>query len=247
MKIYVDDLNVVEKISKENAVSIISQNKRLLKVHAPQTQTAFENIAVKTEEIKMKVNQSKTQMLCISASLHEDTTAYIRPRVMNAIKETASEESLKIVGFHFNSRPTVNYHVNKMCVKFRSCLWSLSKLKTAGMPQNDLLIIYKSVLRPVLEFACVTYGPMLTNELSSEIEKLQLKVMNIVYCATVSYSTVLSETNIEVLSERRNERILNFARKTLNNSRFAPRWFPKNNPHDHFTRNKNICRRTSQN
>ena len=43
------------------------------------------------------------------------------------------------------------------------------------MKIDDLLYIYKTVLRPIIEYALPKYGPMLSNELSNEIERLQLQ------------------------------------------------------------------------
>lgn len=150
--------------------------------------------------------------------------------------ETNSSDHLKIVGFNFNSAPSVSHHVRTVCKKFRAALWSLRELRDAGMNQEDLIYIYSTVLRPVIEFACVTYGPMLTNDLSLEIERLQLRAAKIAYGPYVSYSTVLRETDLDTLESRRNTRIRRFAEKTLSNPRFASRWFPLSQKHQHDTR-----------
>lgn len=240
MKVYIDDVNVVEKVSKVNAVSLISQKKRILKVHAQETDRFFENVSTTADSIKMRVNQAKTNILCMSASVHDEVLAYIRPCIKGLTTESVSGPTLKIVGFNFNSSPTVKHHITIMCNKFRSKLWSLRKLKRNGMAQSDLIFIYKSVLRPILEFCCVTYGPMLTAELSSQIERLQLRVMKVIYGMRVSYRTVLEMTSLETLQQRRNTRLRNFAIKTSRNPRFAERWFPKNPPPVHHTRNPKI-------
>ena len=236
IKVYIDDLNSIEKINQMNAISLISANKRELKVHSPMIERLFENISERADEIKMRVNQDKTQVLCIHASIHDNVTCYIRPLVKGNRKETVSGTSLKIVGFSFDGNPSVNFHVRLMCLKFRSKLWSLRQLKRSGMGQLDLLCVYKSVLRPVIEFACVTYGPMLTREMSEEIEKLQLRVMKIIYGVTVSYGTVLRETELETLEARRWERIRKFAIKAQKNEKYSAKWFPKARDHQYNTR-----------
>ena len=240
VKVYIDDMNAVEKISQENATSEISQRKRILKIHAPKLQVFLERVSERASEIGMVVNQKKTQVLCISASIHDECKAYIRPTISETCTETISGGSLKIIGFHFNTKPTVGFHVEIMCQKFRCKLWSLRQLKKSGMGQVDLLVVYKTILRPVLEYACVTYGPMLTEEMNKNIEKLQLRVMKIIYGRTVSYNTVLEMTSLEILRERREKKLLRFAQKTLANERFASKWFPKANVHNYFTRNPKI-------
>ena len=228
VKVYVDDLNVLEKACQENAISHITTNKRQLKVHAPKIEKYFEGVFVKAEEMQMKVNQKKTQLLAISASINDQVKAYIKPDVRGQRSETLSGESLKIVGYTFGNKPSVGPHVQLMCNKFRSKLWGFGKLKSAGMSQEDLLLTYKSVLRPIIEFASPTYGPMLTEEMSTNIEQLQLRAMKIVYGNCVSYRTVLNMTNVELLSTRREKAIERFAVKTSLNPRFSNRWFPLN-------------------
>ena len=226
-KVYVDDMNSIEKCNRENAISVTTEKKRLQKVHSPLTQALFEKISEKAAEILMKVNQDKTKIVCLSSAVHDQVTSYIRPVVNGEVKETCSTESLKIVGFNFNTSPTVNYHISLMCSRFRSKLWGLRRFKKAGVCSADLLLMYKSILRPIVEFACVTYGPMLTRELSDEIERLQLRATKIIYGRCVSYNTVLTETNLQSLEQRRKERIRKFAEKTVRNSRYSSRWFPR--------------------
>ena len=98
----------------------------------------------------MRVNQKKTQILCVSAAINDDVSAYIRPRVGGEMIETISSESLKIVGFTFSNKPTVNLHIQLMCNKFRRKLWGFQKLRASGTSQGDLLTVYTSVLRPTL-------------------------------------------------------------------------------------------------
>ena len=80
---------------------------------------------------------------------------------------------LKILGFWFDTRPGVELHVEKMEEKLRKRLWTLRHLSRADMPQSDLLFLYKSVIRPVLDFAAVAYHTMLTAGQTYRLEQLQ--------------------------------------------------------------------------
>lgn len=235
IKVYIDDRNSIEKIKQINSISIISEGKRDLKVHSPKTETFFKLIYKKAEEIKMLVNQKKTQMLCISAST-DTVVSYMRPNINGVISEICCKNSLKIVGFYFDNRPTVNCHLNMMCTKFRAKLGSMRVLKKAGLGRSDLIKIYQCTIRPVVEFAAATYGPMLTQELGQMIESLQLRVMKIIYGNNVSYRSVIENTDIETLESRRDDMVQKFAIKTSTNERFNNRWFPKNHVNNHLTR-----------
>ena len=235
LKVYIDDMNSVEKISNVNAVSTITTSARDLLVHSPGTEDFFVNVAEKAEDIGMIVNQEKTQILCISSST-DQVSSYIRPTVKGETKETRSGKELKILGFWFGNKPNVSLHVKKTCEKFRSNLWALRKLRRTPMKSSELLNIYCTVHRPVIEFASPTYGPMLTSTMSQEIEGLQMRVMRIIYGPTVSYAEALRFSGTETLMKRRSDRLEKFARKNYNNPMFRERWFPAAEDTEHNTR-----------
>ena len=60
-------------------------------------------------------------------------------------------------------------------MNYNSKLWALRFVKQAGLKQDDLLLIYKSTLRPTLDFASVTFHSFLTAEQSLNIERLQAR------------------------------------------------------------------------
>ena len=236
LKIYIDDMNSIEKVSLSNAVSEITTSKRRLLVHSPQTQGFFENISGVASEIGMRVNQKKMQILCISAS-NDIVQSYIRPTTGNTTTETTSTDELKILGFWFGRKPNVALHVDKLCEGFRKHLWSLRHLRRYGMKSDDLANIYQTTLRPIIEFANVVYGPLLTTEQSGQIEGLQLRVLKIVYGTTVSYEAAMEFSRMDRLSDRRATRITKFAQKSYNNNVWKQRWFPPAPTSDYNIRN----------
>lgn len=63
------------------------------------------------------------------------------------------ESQLKTLGFRFSEKPMINLHVETMIEKFRARFWGMRKQKRTGMMQTELVTVYFSVLRPLLEFA----------------------------------------------------------------------------------------------
>ena len=55
----------------------------------------------------------------------------------------------------------------------------LYQLKRAGIRQTDLVNVYVSVVRPVLEYACPVWHTNLTKYLSDNIEMIQKKSIEI--------------------------------------------------------------------
>ena len=156
---YIDDLNVIEKIRHSDAVANFSVHKQVTHAHAPQSESFFKQISVRAAELKMRVNEGKTQVLCISSSKSSTVKSYI-----DGESRVGSGDELKILGFWFGTAPGVGLHIDKTEKKFRQRLWSLRHLKRAGMSTADLIFIYLTILRPVLDFAAPAYHSMLTKE-----------------------------------------------------------------------------------
>ena len=233
VKIYVDDLNNVEKIRHEGSVSVITEGKQVLLVHAEKSEENFSKIKDRAQEMNMMVNAEKTQLLCISANPYSEVKSYIR----HENKELKSVDELKILGFWFGNKPTVEIHVQKMCSKFRSKLWTLRKLKKAGMSTEDLLKVYTTVIRAVADFATPTYHSLLNSTQTNQIEQLQRRALKIIYGHEVPYKDSLETSGIPKLHDRRETLVKNFAIKAANSNRFSDGWFPRKPNTNHNTRN----------
>ncbi len=57
----------------------------------------------------------------------------------------------------------------------------LYQLKGAGVAQRDLLKIYLSVIRPVLEYVCPAWSTCLPNYLSDSMEMVQKRALMCIY------------------------------------------------------------------
>lgn len=106
----------------------------------------------------MKINPTKTKLLCISPATTADVSSYIQYEG----EEIKSVPELKVLGFRLGSRLTVELHIDKTMQKLRMRLWSLRTLKFSGMEPEDLVFVYKSIIRPILNYAVLTYNSLLT-------------------------------------------------------------------------------------
>ena len=61
--VYIDDYNTVEKILVKNSPLHITQAKQKILVHAPKTEKRFVRLCSKADEIGMRINKKKTQLL----------------------------------------------------------------------------------------------------------------------------------------------------------------------------------------
>ena len=80
-------------------------------------------------------------------------------------------------------------------------MWHIRNIKRSHFTPDDQLQLYKSLLRPVLDFACVAYHSLLTKGQEIELERLQKRVLKICckhlfYCVnklTIQYNTIHSD------------------------------------------------------
>ena len=74
----------------------------------------------------MKVNTSKTGMICISDSLNSRTAAFI---LYSEGQKIDSGDSLKVLGWHFLQRPTADAQIEVLKKQFWVGYWVLRHLK----------------------------------------------------------------------------------------------------------------------
>ena len=169
----------------------------------------------------MKINQKKTQLLCVHDNKFNRITSYIRTDG----NEIVSGNSLKILGFNFNSCPTATHHVSGVIEKFYGKLWTLRFLKRSGMPCDELLAIFKNVIRPSVEYSSIIYHSLIPDYISDRLESVQKQAMKIIYGHNIDYAGLVDNSVIEPLNKRRIDNAVRFALKAAASPRFGPVWF----------------------
>lgn len=182
----------------------------------------------------MKVNEGKTQLLCVSANKALQVSSHIEADG----KIIESDRSMKFLGFVLESGAGMGEHVTHLTKKAMLRSWSLVHLKNAGIKEADLISIYKSLIRPIIEYGCQLYHHQLTVAQSQKIEGLQRKAMRTIWGPGTSYREALLKSDLPRLEERREEIFRRFAIKTLGNPRYA-HWFPKSETVEHNLRRRN--------
>ena len=216
---YVDDLTVAQHHHLPAAVSTYSTNKIKKEIHANECKEIFETIKENASRIGMKVNHAKTQLLCMSSY---DTTSLIS----SGDNQIDSQNTMKILGYVLDNRGGAVAHISDLYKRVGRRSWTLIHLRRAGVEKEKLVIIYTSLIRPIIEYALQMYHHLLSNEQSEKIESLQRNALKIILRPWVSYREALQRTGIRRLSDRRTDICVKFAKKTLANPRYA-HWFPQ--------------------
>ena len=108
---------------------------------------------------------------------------------------------VKVLGVTISSDLSWNAHVDGIVSKSRKRVFLIYQLKRAGIGQCDLVRIYISVIRPVVEYACPAWHTNLPIYLSDNIELIQKLCMKTIFPGC-SYDDILEMTNLPTCTAR---------------------------------------------
>ena len=140
-----------------------------------QIQESVDLVGIWTNQNDMRLNSEKCKEMSIDFSRNYSLTSGIQSVT---IGENILEwvEHAKMLGIAISDNLTWSKHVDDIVSKAGKRVCMLYQLKRAGISQNDLVKMYASVIRPVLEYTCPVWSTSLPNYLSDEIEMIQKRV-----------------------------------------------------------------------
>ena len=112
--------------------------------------------------------------------------------------------SFKLLGVVISLDVTWEAHVSYILSKTSRRIYCILNLRKADVPTHDIVYIYCSVIRSVLEYACFVWHPGLTSKLSKDIERAQKRCLRIIF-PQLSYSEALDKSGLNRLDTRREE------------------------------------------
>ena len=96
------------------------------------------------------------------------------------------------------------------------------------MPGKDLIKLYCSLVRLILEYGSVTYHYLITKAQQNSLENVQKRCLKCIFGHNFLYAELLSKLGLSTLKDCRKVAVLKFAKKTANNLVYCL-WFIKNN------------------
>ena len=142
----------------------------------------------------MRINTTKTKemVICFRRSrTFVDSLPYIYMHG-NYIERVSQA---KVLGVTISSDLSWNAHVDDIISKARKRAYMIYQLKRAGINQNDLIRIYASVIRPVVEYACPVWHTNLPKYLSDNIEIIQKRCLKTIFPG-FQYENILQMVNL---------------------------------------------------
>jgi hypothetical protein len=245
---YIDDLSVLQLILfsgllveynfLEHVASDIGIGQKFLPPSSYNSQDIINHIAKWTDTNRMKLNEAKCSYMVFSRS-KEDFCS--RLTVNNNYLERT--DVAKILGVWVSEDLTWSKNCSEICKKAYSRLSLITKLKYAGVSLNDLVEVYVLFIRSLTEYCAAAFHSSLTGEDTRKLEQIQKTCLKVILGEMyISYSAALEMCGLELLSTRRQERCLNFARRCLKNTKMS-RLFPKKatlESGQHYTRDREI-------
>ena len=125
-----------------------------------------------------------------------------------------------------DSNCTFRTHTQNLVKNIRKKSWALTKLKSAGLTEQQLLNAYKGLIRLTVEYVVPAWHSLITAQQAAQLEKQQTLALRRIYGHGMSAAKMRQKSGIELLSSRRKKNCLNFAEKNLSNQRCA-HWFIK--------------------
>ena len=228
-KKYVDDLSFLERINLKSSlvqsIPIIGppnlHERPGLCLPADQSilQHQLADLLVFTEENKMKINFKKTKVLPFNVSKKYDFLPQLHfPDLdpLDVIYET------RLLGVILSSNLSWSPHINDITERAKGKLWILIRFKSLGGSQDQLLKVFQTRVRSILEFAAPVFSSGLTQDQSRQVEMVQKKAFAVILGKEYrSYEAALLTLEQERLDSRRLTLSYNFALKCTHSPRHS--------------------------
>ena len=233
--LYVDDTTIFNAASLSNATRHITTGTTVENLSCPELGQTFVDLERRAEEIGMKINKKKTQLLIISPR-NGCATGASMPMGDNEVVQ--SQDEMKLVGFTFGDTPGVSKHVEQIRDKFRRKVWMLYHLRKAGFRDYQLYRLYCCYVRTVVEYCSVVYHSLLNKGQEEDLERLHRHAVRICYGSNTDAAVTMTLHGIETLKARRERRCDKFILKAAANPRFRAAWFQRRPESGHHLRRR---------
>ena len=197
---FIDDGFCLTKINFENSYGFVVNGQKFRVKQAIQSQNVFRHIVRRAEELGMVVNTSKTDMVCFSAAQDYVADAFLLDSDQTRI---GYSQKIKALGMHFSNRLDMEEQVKHITKSMRARYWTLRNLKLNGFTNEELVQVYKTVIRPVAEYGCVVFHSSLTDDQDERLERLQDHALKSIFGPELSARRLRGLAGVETLRERR--------------------------------------------
>ncbi|XP_068739350.1 uncharacterized protein [Montipora capricornis] len=196
---YVDDLTILEVIPR-NSPSVMK--------HLVNDVNSFAHCN------NMQLNPSKCKLMRVD--FLRCNSCYSPPIAVGG-SVIESVESFKLLGVYISMDLSWSTHCDYIIQKSNRHLYALRKLKVCGVQDGELVAMYCSLLRSVLEYASVVFANLL-QYLCMAVERLQKRALGIIFGPDLSYEDALARAGLLSLEARRHLACEKFVKEIMHAS-----------------------------
>jgi hypothetical protein len=181
---FVDDVTLTELMSSD----------------ATQMQSLANQVMNWSQANFMNINSKKTKEMLLGPISRSSPP----PPLMLSSRSIERVTSYKLLGVTITDTLDWDQHIDAICTKASKRLHFLKMLKRSAMAPDDLLQYYKSVVRPVLEYACPAWQSSLNGNQRNKLEAIQKRALRIIsgYNNDLTYENLCALYNIETINFR---------------------------------------------
>jgi ribonuclease P/MRP protein subunit RPP40 len=169
-------------------------------VIAPSTHSQMQHVAD-------QINQwSQTNHLLLNMKITKELLfgpAQKQPPPLISINNAYAERvrSFNLLSVYISDILCWDEHINAVCSKANKRLFFLKLLKRSSATSDDLLLYYKSVIRPVVEYAFPVWQSSLTSEQKDRLETIQRRAL-LTGTGSSDYESQCVLSNLEPITVR---------------------------------------------
>ena len=144
------------------------------------------------------------------------------PPPVLVLRDTPLESvtSLPLLGVTLQSDLKWDIQVKNMVSRAARRLYILCNLKRNGICTDDLIMIYKMYIRPLLEFAAPVWSSSITSSQKDNIERVQRRALRMIaFPQRMDYDQLLQTFNVQSLANRRTDLLITFGKSLLHSDR----------------------------
>ena len=195
---YIDDGFCLSKVNFENSYGFEINGVKYRVKHAVQAQNVFRHVVRRAEELGMVVNTEKTDMICVSGAADNVADAYLLDADQTRI---GCSQTMRALGLRFSNRLDMEEQVRHIEKNMRARYWTLRNLKKNGFSNEELVQVFKTILRPVAEYGCVVFHSSLTDEQDERLERLQDHALKTIFGPELSARRLRGLAGLDPLRE----------------------------------------------
>jgi hypothetical protein len=111
-------------------------------------------------------------------------------------------KNMKTLGCLVNDQLSMENHVTKLLKSGRVRLLMLKTLRNRGLPVTDLVNVFKTIIRPTVEYGLSVFAPMLNRCQVVRLERFQKIALRVIFGNTLSYKNLLCLSNLPRVEKR---------------------------------------------